>query len=291
MRTPDDDGHEGFAESVTEIEEQLSTNLLAAFGGAYLEAERLHHRLAEVYAHTFKKPLGGCKGRVDEKLVQGHALTLGQLVGEAKKVLPDNLHGDLERQADVRKRIAHVYWRDVRGTIGTPEGKRRGIESLLDMRRELYRIQGGLEDHEREYARRFAAATGQTLPEPKKVPWDELGAYTLPDTPRALRAEETIVSAWWVPVGDGQFLHLECDDGLMLQLGDNGLAWSYAEKQADWRPEPEIQRRLPVKVKPRPPCTEEWDYSIVFNDVRVVVTDHGITLQPAPINPKRKGKR
>jgi hypothetical protein len=125
-RVPGHEDSEGGSGPVTESEKELSINLLAAFGGAYLEAERLHHRLAEVYAKTFKKPLGPCRPRVDEKLLLGHRLTLGQLVGEAKKVLPDNLHGDLERQAEVRKRIAHVYWRDVRGIVGTPDGEEAG---------------------------------------------------------------------------------------------------------------------------------------------------------------------
>jgi hypothetical protein len=292
MRHPDDDGHEGFAEPTAEIEERLSTNLLAAYGGAYLEAERLHHRLAEVYARTFKKMLGACQERHDEKLVLGHSLTLGQLVGEAKKVLPDNLHGDLERQADVRKRIAHVYWRDVRKTIATPEGKLAATKDLLDMRRELYRVQSGLEDHEREWVRRYAAATGKRYQEPSKVPWDELGEYRLPETPRPVRADETVTTVWRAPVDEeSEAFRFECDDGLMLQLGDNGLAWSYERRKADWRPEPEIQKRLPVKVRARPVCKEEWDYTIDFGDLRLVVTDHGIHAEPVPTRAKAKGRK
>lgn len=293
MRDPDDDGHEGFAEPTAEVEERLSTNLLAAYGGAYLETERLHHRLAEAYARTFKKLLGVSKERHDEKLLYGHSLTLGQLVGEAKKVLPENLHGDLDRQADVRKRIAHVYWRELRKTVGTVEGKLAASKELHEMRRELHRVQGALEDHDREWQRRLAAALGTKYEEPRKVPWDELGEYKLPDTPRPIRTEETIIAAWRAPVdADTEQLRFECDDGLILQLGDNGLAWCYQPRGADWRPEPEIQTRLPAKIRARPACRDEWDYAIEFGDLRLVVTDHGLHVEPVTKKAKkRKGDR
>ena len=254
-----------------EDQEDLIKEVFAQFGAAYYHSEVLHRGLCNIYAlATFDKVEDVTRPRVEEKLALAFSLTLGQIVGRTKELLPRKLQKQLEDAVEKRNYLAHHFWYEQSHLMFNKQG-------LIKLRGELLEVTVLFTELDKAITENFKpqrqamGVTGELIQES----FDKLISGE-PDEPlisqRLPKKQERIVRAWNVNVGDNLIAQIfESEDGCLWQFCDVGLGWTHFEHpSSDWTINERLQKYLPANLNSRPPTTEPWNYE--FNlDKRTVL--------------------
>src|SRR5450759_1969652 len=92
-------------------DDDLILGLYARFGLAYYQSECLHRELCFTYACSgLPSPDMITRPRVEEQLAHAFTLTLGDVAGRLKGVLPAEMTTQIQEAVDVRNFLAHHFW-------------------------------------------------------------------------------------------------------------------------------------------------------------------------------------
>jgi hypothetical protein len=259
---------------VTEPTDELIKELYARFGLAYYQSECLHRKLCNAYVLApFSGPDGITGPRVDERMVEAFAMTLGQVVDAIRPWASAELQELLDEAVDRRNALAHRFWFERCHLMFSEEGAVQLIAelqadseffALTDAKVEAefadQAARLGLADHSRQMRFEEMLKRGEE--------WKE------PATQRRLKKHATIARVWDVPVSDAQStLIFELQDGSLWQLSDVGLAWTrFSTPSDDWTENPRIKPFLPTVTNPRPGVPGSWSYELLLGQAaRIVV--------------------
>ncbi len=114
-------------------DDNLVRELYARFGLAYYLSECLHRTLSIILALSGLPARGHVTTpRVEERLSQAFALTLGDVVGKLQSVLPPELADDAREAVDQRNFLAHSFWFDRAHLMVSTPGVHQLITELSD---------------------------------------------------------------------------------------------------------------------------------------------------------------
>ena len=91
--------------------EELIKETFAEFGLTYYHSEALCKGLGIFYVlMSFKDTSDVTRPRLEEKLVEAGALTLGIVIEKVKPLISSNLQNRLDQALDKRNYLAHQFW-------------------------------------------------------------------------------------------------------------------------------------------------------------------------------------
>jgi hypothetical protein len=259
---------------VTDPSGKLIKEMYAPFGLAYYHSECLHRELCNAYILApFSKPDGVTGPRVNERMTEAFAMTLGQVVDAIRPWVTGELQSTLEEAVERRNFLAHRFWFERCHLMSSEDGARQLIDDLCADSEFFSRADEEVGAHFSDQSVRLGLTD-----ERRQLALEEMlergEEWQGPAAQRRLRKQETIVRVWDVPALDDQStLIFELQDGSLWQLSDVGLTWTrFASPASDWEENPTIKPYLPAPTNPRPGAPGSWDYELVLGAAaRIVV--------------------
>jgi hypothetical protein len=142
-----------------DVSEESIKEVYARFGLAYYHSEVLHRGLCVLYAlMSFEKGEDITRPRLGEKLARAYSLTLGQVIEEAKKLVPNELKQPLELAVEKRNYLAHHFWFERIHLMYSEQGLQEMSQELT----ELGEIFNKLDNEINEYFKPKREALGIT---------------------------------------------------------------------------------------------------------------------------------
>jgi len=244
-------------------EDDAHRDVYAYFGLAYFLSECVHRGLANGFVLLSSAPGVTTRPRVEERFAQCEVMTMGELVGLVKPLLPASLHESVDWALERRNYLAHRFWYERVHEQMDPIGRQRLVAYLADTRDQMRALSRALD----EIALERYAALGIS-----RERFDEVckaQAKTAPPATIARRIPKVeerlaITHAWLASDGEsGAHLVLVDDAGELWQLGERGLDWSLvAGPTQSWKPYRALQRHLPAAIVARPRNAALWNYKL-----------------------------
>ena len=261
-----------------EPDDDLIREMYARFGLAYYQSECLHRGLCIVFAWTglpsrdlITRP------RVEERLAQAFALTLGDVSAKLEGVLPPELAGEIREAVATRNFLAHHFWFE-RAHLMFSVNNVRQLISELDGYAEMFDRLDARVSEWSEPTRQRLGLTDEVLQESLERTLAGKGDEPLPDKQavreleKKLSRRQRLIRAWEFSLEDGRRpLIFELADGSLWQLSDVGLGLTrFQEIGQGWTEHPAIKPHLPAEILPRPQDTAPWDYEFTLSDGAVL---------------------
>ncbi|MEQ1794814.1 MAG: hypothetical protein ABL970_11535 [Nitrospira sp.] len=251
---------------MTEPSGELIKELYAQFGLAYYHSECLHRALCNAYILApFSKPDGITGPRVDERMVEAFAMTLGQIVEAIRPWTTRELQLTLDEAVARRNFLAHRFWFERCHLMFSEDGARQLVEDLRADSEFFSRADEEVAAHFADQAARLGLP-GERCQLALEEMLERGEEWQAPATQRRLRKQETIVRVWDAPVPDSQStLIFELEDSSLWQLSDIGLTWTrFSSPAPDWEENPRIKPYLPAPTNPCPGAPGSWDYELAL---------------------------
>lgn len=257
---------------MAEAADGLIKELYARFGLAYFEAECLHRGLCNVYmVAPFAVPDGITGPRVDERMSEAFAMTLGQVVEALAPWTPGPLLETLKQAVERRNYLAHRFWFERCHLTISEDGVHQLLDELAKDIELFGRCDAEVGAHFSDQAEQLGVTNDllhTAIIEMVENPEDRQA----PTTQRRLRKQETIIRIWDAPIESGAVAQIfELDDGSLWQLSDVGLGWTrFARPNADWRENALLKRYLPARTNPRPGAPGSWNYELALGSLATI---------------------
>ena len=253
-------------------EEALTKEVYACFGLAYYMTECVHRGLVQSIALLPLDKLSATHPRIEERFGTYEKLTFGQLVPQAKEVLPPALHETLDWALARRNFLAHGFWYERIHQMYSVDGK-HGLVAELEETAELLRnLNRAIDDLVLAHQRRLGMtdeAWETAMQESKRAQPDPVPRRKIPK----LGERIDFLKAWVVKVGPSVNLVLEDANHDRWQLCDAGLGWSFLDpSEGTWTELTKL--KLPGTIVARPRDVKPWDYTLR------VSTGMKITVEP-----------
>lgn len=250
---------------------ELIRELYAMFGLAYYNSECLHRSLAILLAYSKLPPLPDIiRPRAEENLSQAFSLTLGEVIGKLRDVLPSELIKELRKATEVRNFLAHYFWferahlmfsaQNVHQLLAELDGYANffdHLDNLVSERLAVKRKELGITDKDLQVSMNLVLA-GAVEP--------LLRRRNIIELEKKLYKRQRLIRVWEVTLdGGSKYLIFELADGSLWQLSDVGLSWSYfREVGPGWKEHPSVKPHLPADILPRPKVAAPWDYEFTL---------------------------
>src|SRR5260370_3277915 len=209
--------------------------------------------------------------RVDERMAQVAALTLGDVETTLEGVLPAELAGGLRKAVEARNFLAHQFWFERAHPMfngasvqaltveldGYTQQFLRRDTLISDWKKPKLRELGLTDELIEDSQRRILAGEpGEPLP----------GRDTVRELGRKLSKPQRLVHVWHITKAQGSTsLIFELVDASLWQLSDVGLGWTRFQKvDPSWTEHPATKPHLPANILPRPKVHAPWDYEFTL---------------------------
>lgn len=267
-----------------EPDDDLIREMYARFGLAYYQSECLHRGLCIILSWTglpsrdlITRP------RVEEQLAWAFSLTLGDVVGKLKGVLPPELAGEVRAAVAKRNFLAHRFWFERAHLMLSTNNVRQLISELTGYAEMFDRLDARVSEWSQPTLQRLGL-TEEVLQQSLERTLEGEAHESLPEKQAVKELEkklgrwQRLIRVWEFSLEDGRMpLIFELADGSLWQLSDVGLdSTRFQEIGAGWTEHPTIKPHLPAEILPRPHHTAPWDYEFALSNGAVLWVKPGL---------------
>lgn len=253
-------------------DDELIRELYARFGLAYYQSECLHRELCFVFALSgLPPPEMITSRRVDERLAQAYALTLGDVATNLEGVLPAELAGGLRKAVEARNFLAHQFWFERAHLMFNVASVQVLIVELDGYTQQFLRLDTLISDWKKPKLRELGLTDELIEDSQRRIlagePGEPLpGRDTVRELGRKLSKPQRLVHVWHITKAQGSTsLIFELVDASLWQLSDVGLGWTRFQKvDPSWTEHPATKPHLPANILPRPKVHAPWDYEFTL---------------------------